>query len=60
MVKNLFGSLSYTQIVYLPRDTNGKNTLTEPNPSGAVPNPDAGGNYKQAVGVVNLNVDFAF
>lgn len=60
LVKDLFGSLSYTQLVYLPRDTNGKNTLTEPNPSGAVPNPDAGGKYKQAVGVVNLNVDFAF
>lgn len=58
IVDKLFASLSYTQLVYLPRDTNGKNTLTEP--SRAVPNPDAGGKYKQAVGVVNLNVDFSF
>jgi long-chain fatty acid transport protein len=58
IVKKLFGSLSYTQLVYLPRDTNGKSTLTQP--SKAVPNPDAGGKYKHAVGVVNLNVDFAF
>ncbi|MBI3200541.1 MAG: outer membrane protein transport protein [Myxococcales bacterium] len=60
LVKDLFGSLSYTQLLYLPRDTNGKSTLTKPNPSGAVPNPDAGGKYKQTVGVVNLNLDFAF
>jgi len=58
VLEKLFASLSYTQIVYLPRDTSGKNTLTEP--SRAVPNPDAGGKYKQAVGVVNVNVDFAF
>lgn len=58
LAEKIFGSLSYTQIIYLPRDTTGKSTLTEP--SKAVPNPDAGGKYKQAVGVVNVNFDFAF
>lgn len=58
LAEKIFGSLSYTQIIYLPRDTTGKSTLTEP--SKAVPNPDAGGKYKQAVGVVNVNFDIAF
>jgi long-chain fatty acid transport protein len=60
VMDKLFTAVSYTQIFYLPRDTNGKSRLTDPSPNGAVPNPDSGGKYKQAVGVLNVNVDFQF
>ena len=59
ILEKLFASLSYTQIVYLPRDTTGKSELTTSKGT-APPNPDSGGKYKQAVGVVNVNVDIAF
>jgi long-chain fatty acid transport protein len=59
ILEKLFASLAYTQIVYLPRDNHGASELTKSTGT-APPSPDSGGHYKQAVGVVNLNVDFAF
>lgn len=60
IIENLHAAASYTQIFYLPRDNNGKSKLTELSPKGAPRNPDSGGDYKQMVGVLNLNVDFQF
>jgi len=59
IIEKLFADLSYTQIIYLPRDNTGKSELTTATGT-APPSPDAGGKYKQAVGVVNVNIDFAF
>ncbi len=53
VVKNLHTELSYSQFFSPSRDNGGKSTL----PPDA---PDAGGVYKQDLGVVNLNVDIAF
>jgi long-chain fatty acid transport protein len=58
--EKMFVATSYTQLYYIPRDTQGKFTLDEPPNSGASLSPDAGGNYKQLVGVLNVNVDFQF
>jgi len=60
LVDKLFGAVSYTQLIYLPRDNANKSELTRQSPVGAPRNPDAGGKYKQSVGVVNINIDFAF
>lgn len=59
ILEKLHAALSYTQLIYLPRDTTGKSVLTVP-PGTAPPSPDSGGSYKQMVGVVNVNVDVAF
>ena len=56
----MFVATSYTQLYYIPRDTTGKFNVDEPPYTGASLNPDAGGNYKQLVGVLNINVDFQF
>lgn len=56
----MFVSGSYTQLYYIPRDTQGKFDLDEAPNTGVSRSPDAGGNYKQLVGVVNVNVDFQF
>jgi len=56
--KQLHLGASYTQVIYLPRDTTGKSvhpTLAAPSRS-----PDSGGKYALALGFVNLNLDFAF
>jgi long-chain fatty acid transport protein len=55
-----FVAASYTQLFYIPRDTQGKFDLDEPPNTGVTANPDAGGKYKQMVGVLNVNVDFQF
>jgi long-chain fatty acid transport protein len=49
---------TYTQVFYLSRDTTGKSvdpTLLPPSRS-----PDSGGKYSLALGLLNLNADFAF
>jgi long-chain fatty acid transport protein len=58
--EQMFVATSYTQLYYIPRDTTGKFNVDEPPYTGASLNPDAGGNYKQLVGVLNINVDFQF
>ena len=54
----LFAALTYTHIFYLPRDTGGKNG----NADWQIPSkgPDAGGQYKQTIGVVNANLELVF
>lgn len=50
--------LSYTQFIYLARDTTGANknaTLASPSNT-----PDSGGKYTQAIGVTQVGVDAAF
>ncbi len=58
--ENMFVAASYTQLFYLPRNTQGKFNLDEPPNTGVSKSPDAGGSYKQQVGVLNVNVDFQF
>lgn len=49
---------SYTQVLYVGRDTSGKYGFAEfESPSAG---PDAGGTYGQAIGFFNVNVDVAF
>lgn len=58
VVKRLRVELSYSQFFSFSRDNSGQSTLAQQqNPS---KNPDAGGAYKQSLGVANVNVDFAF
>lgn len=52
-------SLAYTQIFYVPRDTVGKSTTANP-PDPKSLGPDSGGNYAQAIGFANLNMQFSF
>ncbi len=49
---------SYTHLFYVPRDTNGDNTLAQE--TGNSLGPDAGGKYTQTIGVFNLGLHFAF
>lgn len=60
VLKKIFVASSYTQIYYIPRDTSGKFDLDEPPNSGVTVSPDAGGNYKQMIGVLNVNIDAQF
>jgi long-chain fatty acid transport protein len=55
---HLHAALSYTQLIYLSRDTSGVSKAA----GYKVPSrsPDAGGEYSQSIGVVNANVDVAF
>jgi long-chain fatty acid transport protein len=59
VVKQVFASGSYTQFYYFPRDSSGKFDVDN-RFQGATHNPDAGGSYKQLVGVLNLNLDIGF
>lgn len=52
------GSLSYTHIFYVPRDTEGQSVLTDL--VGASRSPDSGGRYTQTIGVINANVQTSF
>lgn len=54
----LAGALSYTHIYYLPRDTVGKSELESF--EGTSRSPDAGGKYKQQIGVINANLQADF
>jgi long-chain fatty acid transport protein len=58
IIKHLHGELSYTQFFFPERDNVGESTLAGlkfPSTS-----PDSGGYYKQNLGVLDLNLDFAF
>lgn len=58
IIKQLHGELSYTQFFFPERNNVGKSnlaTLKFPSTS-----PDAGGYYKQNLGVLDVNLDFAF
>lgn len=51
-------AVSYTQFIYLPRDNSGKSKLQEfASPSKT---PDGGGQYSQALGALNVNVELVF
>ncbi len=52
-------SLGYTKIFYLPRDTAGLSKTADP-PDPKSLGPDSGGEYRQAIGVVNLNMQWSF
>ncbi len=52
-------SLAYTQIFYIPRDTTGKSKTADP-PDAKSLGPDSGGEYRQAIGFVNLNMQWSF
>jgi long-chain fatty acid transport protein len=56
--EKMFVAAGYTQLFYIPRDTSGEFDLDDE--PGASKGPDAGGNYKQLVGVLNVNVDMQF
>lgn len=60
VAEKIFVAGSYTQFWSIPRDTQGKFTLDEPPNTGVSKSPDAGGNYKQLVGVLNVNLDVQF
>ncbi len=71
LVDDIHVAISYTQIIYEPRDTQGKSRHDEgrgPPPAGGGPptpnsienGPDSSGTYKQMIGVFNLNADFKF
>ncbi len=49
---------SYTQLIYVPRDTTGKSELPSKLP--LTKGVDGGGGYEQAVGVLNANVELVF
>ena len=57
--RTLYGALTYTQLLYATRDTTGKsdNYRAWQLPSKG---PDAGGVYKQIMGVVNTNLELVF
>jgi long-chain fatty acid transport protein len=61
-VFSLFGRLhlgtTYTQVIYLPRDTTGQSE----HPALAAPSksPDSSGKYAVALGLVNVNLDVSF
>jgi long-chain fatty acid transport protein len=61
-VFSLFGRMhlatTYTQVFYLSRDTTGQSV--HPTLAGQSKSPDSSGKYTLAVGLVNVNVDFAF
>lgn len=52
-------ALSYTHVFYLPRDTAGKSKTADP-PDPKSLGPDSGGEYRQAIGFVNLNMQLSF
>ncbi len=54
IVKSLHTELSYSQFFSPQRDNSSTSTLNPPKA------PNAGGVYKQDLGVVNLNIDIAF
>lgn len=58
IVKQMFGGLTVSQFLYVPRDTTGKSG----NADWEMPSkgPDAGGKYTQFTTVINANVMFAF
>ncbi len=58
MMKQLAASLTYTHIFYVPRNTTGKSevgTLVAPSVS-----PDAGGKYKQTLGLISVSAELSF
>lgn len=58
LLPNLHLAASYLHIFYFSRDTNGENTLGDvERPSRS---PDAGGEYRQWLGALNVNLDVAF
>ncbi len=58
LVQNVHLAGSYMHVFYLPRDNTGESTLARvERPSRS---PDAGGEYRQWLGAVNINVDVAF
>lgn len=58
LVHNVHLAASYLHVFYLPRDNAGKSTLaTVERPSRS---PDAGGEYRQWLGALNVNLDVAF
>jgi long-chain fatty acid transport protein len=58
ITKQLHLAAAYTHIFYIGRDTTGDSTLNAlENPSKV---PDSGGDYQQTIGVLNVNLDFAF
>lgn len=71
IIEALALAASYTHLFYIPRDTTGK-SITGPCPAGATggeadkclqnpsTSPDAGGEYSQAIGVFNVNLDVSF
>lgn len=54
----LAAAMSYTHLYYLPRDTVGKSELESF--EGTSRSPDAGGKYKQQIGVINANLQADF
>lgn len=59
LVDKLFLAASYTQLVYLPRKVSADESELDQG-TGLAHLPDGNGNYKQMVGVLNVNVDFQF
>ncbi|MBK8259221.1 MAG: outer membrane protein transport protein [Polyangiaceae bacterium] len=58
IMKQVGASLTYTHILYAPRNTTNKSSVaTNVAPSNG---PDAGGAYTQTIGVINANVDLRF
>lgn len=58
IVKQFAAALSWTQLFYVTRDTNGKSKNDDfVSPSKG---PDAGGEYTQRIGVLNVNVEASF
>ena len=58
LADSVFVATTYTQIVSLPRDTNGKNELSSL--QGPSAGPDSGGKYKQLISVLNVNAELIF
>jgi long-chain fatty acid transport protein len=51
-------AVSYTQFIYLPRDNSGESTLAGLDAPSRTP--DGGGQYSQAIGALNANVELVF
>lgn len=58
LMQNVHLAASYLHVFYLPRDNTGTSRLAELEPPSR--SPDAGGEYRQWLGAVNVNVDVAF
>jgi long-chain fatty acid transport protein len=58
LASNVHLAASYLHVLYLPRDNTNASTLAEVEPPSR--SPDAGGEYRQWLGAVNVNVDVAF
>lgn len=57
-IGDLHLATTYTEVFYIPRDTTGQSI--HPTLRGVSRSPDSGGKYSLALGLLNVNLDFAF